>query len=682
MPPLHHEALLLSVTVVAALTRGVLQRRRVRFAENVTKGILHAPKQVDVEDLMATPVGKGDNFFVETGQLDALLGRSEGDEVVPAKPNTPARLPTPYADAKDPEKARYREGLVERTAEAEALRDKVDELEAKLAKFDVQALRDANEARASQELAKRWEIACDKAKQDAAERLLEVDELKEALDDSARKVTVASQAALDAAAAAKSSANEAAGFRRDLYALRSELADARRSPEDASSLAPSQAASWSGPGSPQKARDFARGALILSCGVRTVDGRSLLVRFAARLGRLEARALDCSGGAAPAPLAVSPRRWKENLHDAPSRVGDASDPDVLEGLRRVCEALAPRLVLDEAGALSLKATQDPDAAATKLQARLRGRRERRHPTSPPEKTKRREDRMATRLQARYRGHHERSRPSARPEKTKHREDRMATRLQSRYRGHHERSRPTAPPEKTSARRKRLEDAEREKRSLDADRLLAAEAARAARLALRERSVEAAAKRERARLEALEGERAAEKERNPYTATPFEERSRMRDLEMGLLVPVRLKKNFSLDPAAALPSSKESAPTKAERARALVQFKRLGYVPRGELEATSPRPRRNLRLRGRSASRPRRRRRLRGRSASRPRRRRGHDPAEYTRATSRALPGTSTAGASVCGARGTRTRTRGRSRARSRRCGASTARCRRTSWRAR
>ena len=45
-------------------------------------------------------------------------------------------------------------------------------------------------------------------------------------------------------------------------------------------------------------RDFAKGVLVLSCGVRTRDGQSLLVRFAARDGRLEARALDCSGGSA------------------------------------------------------------------------------------------------------------------------------------------------------------------------------------------------------------------------------------------------------------------------------------------------------------------------------------------------------------------------------------------------
>ena len=40
----------------------------------------------------------------------------------------------------------------------------------------------------------------------------------------------------------------------------------------------------------------ARGAVILSRGMRTRDGASLLVRFVNHEGWLEARALDCSGG--------------------------------------------------------------------------------------------------------------------------------------------------------------------------------------------------------------------------------------------------------------------------------------------------------------------------------------------------------------------------------------------------
>ena len=40
----------------------------------------------------------------------------------------------------------------------------------------------------------------------------------------------------------------------------------------------------------------ARGAVIMSCGIRTRDGDSLLVRFVNHEGWLEARALDCSGG--------------------------------------------------------------------------------------------------------------------------------------------------------------------------------------------------------------------------------------------------------------------------------------------------------------------------------------------------------------------------------------------------
>ena len=68
--------------------------------------------------------------------------------------------------------------------------------------------------------------------------------------------------------------------------------------------------------------------------------------------------------AAPAPLALSPRRWRD-VAGAPDRVGDASDNEVCAGLRKVCEALAPRLVVDAEGGLSLAKSEDPDKAETR-----------------------------------------------------------------------------------------------------------------------------------------------------------------------------------------------------------------------------------------------------------------------------------------------------------------------------
>jgi hypothetical protein len=78
----------------------------------------------------------------------------------------------------------------------------------------------------------------------------------------------------------------------------------------------------------------AGGAVIMSCGIRTRDGDSLLVRFVNHEGWLEARALDCSGGSVGRVVLC----------------GLADDDAAAQ--RRVCEDLAPRLVVRD-GALAL-----------------------------------------------------------------------------------------------------------------------------------------------------------------------------------------------------------------------------------------------------------------------------------------------------------------------------------------
>ena len=80
----------------------------------------------------------------------------------------------------------------------------------------------------------------------------------------------------------------------------------------------------------------ARGSVIMSCGVRTRDGDSLLVRFVDHEGWLEARALDCSGGNVGRVVLC----------------GLADDDAAAQ--RRLCEDLAPRLIVRD-GALALGA---------------------------------------------------------------------------------------------------------------------------------------------------------------------------------------------------------------------------------------------------------------------------------------------------------------------------------------
>ena len=80
----------------------------------------------------------------------------------------------------------------------------------------------------------------------------------------------------------------------------------------------------------------ARGAVIMSRGIRTRDGDSLLVRFVNHEGWLEARALDCSGGNVGRVVLC----------------GLADDDAAAQ--RRLCEDLAPRLIVRD-GALALGA---------------------------------------------------------------------------------------------------------------------------------------------------------------------------------------------------------------------------------------------------------------------------------------------------------------------------------------
>ena len=78
----------------------------------------------------------------------------------------------------------------------------------------------------------------------------------------------------------------------------------------------------------------ARGSVIMSRGLRTRDGASLLVRFVNHEGWLEARALDCSGGKVGRIVLC----------------GIADDDAAAQ--RRLCEELAPRLIVRD-GTLAL-----------------------------------------------------------------------------------------------------------------------------------------------------------------------------------------------------------------------------------------------------------------------------------------------------------------------------------------
>ena len=93
----------------------------------------------------------------------------------------------------------------------------------------------------------------------------------------------------------------------------------------------------------------AGGAVIMSCGIRTRDGDSLLVRFVNHEGWLEARALDCSGGNAGRVVLC----------------GLADDDAAAQ--RRLCEDLAPRLVVRD-GALALGEAPVVEAPAPPLLA--------------------------------------------------------------------------------------------------------------------------------------------------------------------------------------------------------------------------------------------------------------------------------------------------------------------------
>ena len=91
----------------------------------------------------------------------------------------------------------------------------------------------------------------------------------------------------------------------------------------------------------------AGGAVIMSCGIRTRDGDSLLVRFVNHEGWLEARALDCSGGNVGRVVLC----------------GLADDDAAAQ--RRLCEDLAPRLVVRD-GALALGEAPVVEAPAPAL----------------------------------------------------------------------------------------------------------------------------------------------------------------------------------------------------------------------------------------------------------------------------------------------------------------------------
>ena len=145
-------------------------------------------------------------------------------------------------------------------------------------------------------------------------------------------------------------------------------------------------------------------------GVRTRDGSSLLVRFSTLNDRLEARALDCSGGAAGVVV----------LCAVPPEVRDD-----LIALRSLCEKLAPRLIVQDGQLVLGDALVDDYQAASRLQARIRGRNERLHPTKPPART---EDVAAAKLQSRIRGRNERATGRVA-------QDRAAASLQANVRGH-------------------------------------------------------------------------------------------------------------------------------------------------------------------------------------------------------------------------------------------------------
>lgn len=349
----------------------------------------------------------------------------------------------------------------------------------------------------------------------------EADGLRSELKSSRRKATVAETRARNAETAVAEAHQE---FERAMA----------RSPSPESSVMSSPDRSLAqGSWEPSKAagRDFAKGVLVLSCGVRTRDGSSLLVRFSTLNDRLEARALDCSGGAAGVVV----------LCAVPPEVRDD-----LIALRSLCEKLAPRLIVQDGQLVLGDALVDDYQAASRLQARIRGRNERLHPTKPPART---EDVAAAKLQSRIRGRNERATGRVA-------QDRAAASLQANVRGHKARE-DVGPLDATAARRKR-----------DA----------------RDATLAKAAARERQRLDDLAARRLAQKTRNPYSATPFEERTRRAELEAGLFRPVRSKRREGVLPALPrLPSSQ--GPTTTGRRQAMATAKRLGYVPKGELDGT-------------------------------------------------------------------------------------------------
>ena len=89
-----------------------------------------------------------------------------------------------------------------------------------------------------------------------------------------------------------------------------------------------------------------------------------------------------------------------------------------------------------------------------------------------------------------------------------------------------------------------------------------------------------------RLDALARRRFEQKTRNPYIATPFEERTRRAELEAGLFRPVRTSSRRREEALPSLPSlPSQAGATTTGRRRAIARYRKLGYVPPGELDAT-------------------------------------------------------------------------------------------------
>ena len=102
---------------------------------------------------------------------------------------------------------------------------------------------------------------------------------------------------------------------------------------------------------------------------------------------------------------------------------------------------------------------------------------------------------------------------------------------------------------------------------------------------REAQIARAAQREIKRLDAL-ARRLEQKTRNPYIATPFEERTRRAELEAGLFRPVRTSSRRREEALPSLPSlPSQAGATTTGRRRAIARYRKLGYVPPGELDAT-------------------------------------------------------------------------------------------------